>query len=214
MAYTARFDSGSTGRHQQGSFEPEPGQVRQSHRPPENTLARHQADLRVAAVVAVPMVRMHEVMARRDDTGRDRFKRPPIKGKRLGAPDGLAVHPHHAVPVHRDSRTRKPANGFQIRHVRAQPFGRFEHDPVTEFRRPQWHHEIPPRAVRPTGVDVDPGGEQQPHRRQRHEQRQDPVPAGGHGRPHGSSSVAAPADPLTATGANPQDEIADRTSPV
>ena len=70
----------------EGTFEAQPGDVRQRKGAAPDALARHQADLLVAAVVAVLVIGVDVVAAGRDDAGPYRFQARPLSARRLAIP--------------------------------------------------------------------------------------------------------------------------------
>ena len=80
-----------------GPFRPSQGMSGMAMARPEDAPPRHQADLGIAAVMAVPVIGVQKEMPRRDRAGRDRLERPPVERMRLGAADGPAGQKDRSV---------------------------------------------------------------------------------------------------------------------
>ena len=83
---------------------------------PRIRLAGHEADLRIAAVVAVGVIGVQKELSRRNRAGRDRLEGPTVERMRLGATDGLAGQKDRSVYPDRDAHARHAAHRLQIRY--------------------------------------------------------------------------------------------------
>ena len=81
------------------------------------------------------MIGVQVEMPLRDDPGGDGQERAPVERMRLGAGDRLAVQTDRSVFVDFDAHARHAAHRLEIRHRRADGFGRLEQHPVADLRR-------------------------------------------------------------------------------